>query len=163
MKCLRLAAGTFSWLTISVTEISSMSSISDDNRSIPPMDSMAPSHKSRWAKQRAKIKAGKTAEKLKTHAHVNLIDYLEAHNIRTPEYVGPYKGLLLSSGSHFRKYTLQQCKFAQGSCQSRMAQSFYEGSALSSHKERSLSCVFRGEHLCLKRYRARHPYPRLGK
>ena len=100
---------------------------------------------------------------LKTHAHVNLIDYLEAHNIRTPEYVGPYKGLLLSSGSHFRKYTLQQCKFAQGSCQSRMAQSSYEGSASSSHKERSLSCVFRGEHLCLKRYRARHPYPRLGK
>lgn len=63
MKCLRLAAGTFSWLTISVTEISSMSSISDGNRSISPMDSMAPSHKSRWAKQRAKIKAGKTAEK----------------------------------------------------------------------------------------------------
>ncbi|KIR53728.1 hypothetical protein I315_03852 [Cryptococcus gattii Ru294] len=49
---------------------------------------------------------------LKTHAHVNLIDYLEARGIGAPEYVGAYKGLLHSSESALRKYTLKQRKFA---------------------------------------------------
>lgn len=52
-------------LTISLAEISSTSSNSDDNISILPTDFMASSRKSRWAKQRAKIKARKAEEKRK--------------------------------------------------------------------------------------------------
>ncbi|OWZ57934.1 hypothetical protein J010_00567 [Cryptococcus neoformans] len=50
---------------------------------------------------------------LKAHADVNLVDYLEARSIGTPEYVGAYKGLLHSSESALCKYTLKQSKFAQ--------------------------------------------------
>lgn len=52
-------------LTISLAEISSTSSNSVDNISILPIDFMASSRKSRWTKQRAKIKARKAEEKRK--------------------------------------------------------------------------------------------------
>ncbi|WWC99103.1 hypothetical protein V866_005998 [Kwoniella sp. B9012] len=50
---------------------------------------------------------------LKDHAHVNLVDYLEARKFCPPAYVGAYQGLLYPSTSAMKRYTRHQGKFAE--------------------------------------------------
>ncbi|KAK6907140.1 hypothetical protein I203_101130 [Kwoniella mangroviensis CBS 8507] len=50
---------------------------------------------------------------LKDHAHVNLVDYLEARKYCPPAYVGAYQGLLYPSTSAMKRYTRHQGKFAE--------------------------------------------------
>ncbi|WRT65516.1 uncharacterized protein IL334_002461 [Kwoniella shivajii] len=50
---------------------------------------------------------------LKDHAHVNLVDYLEARKFCPPAYVGAYQGLLYPSTSAMKKYTRHRGKFAE--------------------------------------------------
>ncbi|WVQ79044.1 hypothetical protein IAT38_001136 [Cryptococcus sp. DSM 104549] len=50
---------------------------------------------------------------LKSHAHVNLADYLEARKISAPHYVGAYQGLLHPTTGHLRRYTKREKKFAK--------------------------------------------------
>ncbi|WWD16699.1 hypothetical protein CI109_101130 [Kwoniella shandongensis] len=49
---------------------------------------------------------------LKDHAHVNLVDYLEARRLCPPAYVGAYQGLLHPSVSAMKRYTRKEGKFA---------------------------------------------------
>ncbi|WVW79951.1 hypothetical protein I302_101924 [Kwoniella bestiolae CBS 10118] len=50
---------------------------------------------------------------LKDHAHVNLVDYLEARKYCPPAYVGAYQGLLYPSTSAMKRYTRGLGKFAE--------------------------------------------------